>query len=103
MSAAIRNVKRFFRSIALFRRDGVADPQIADRSGDVLNLLLVRIEKQRLQWLDLQMKAIGEARWDTAGRMQIRIKQCDQIYGFVLQQIEAINTASVKDTDSDIA
>ena len=36
MSAAIRNVKRFFRSIALFRRDGVADPQIADRSGDEL-------------------------------------------------------------------
>lgn len=30
----LETVYRFFCSIALFRRDGVADPQIDDRSGD---------------------------------------------------------------------
>lgn len=30
----LETVCRFFRSIALFRRDRIADPQIDDRSGD---------------------------------------------------------------------
>ena len=99
----LETVSQFFRSIAVFRRDGTADPQIADRSGDVLDLLRGRIERQRLQWVNAQIKAVSQSRWDTAGRMEIRIRQCDQILGFVSQQVEAMNTASTKDVDSTIA
>ena len=96
---------RFFRNIPLFRRDGVADPQIPDRSGDefldvaIGTILTFRASSEA--FASSSKPETNEAFYD-----QGRLSAFDGAIG-VLRTIKANqenrNAASVKDTDSDIA
>ena len=82
LSEAKTKALRFFRNIPLFRRDGVADPQIPARSGDELRYApLASVTKTNATIARLSELLADD---DTKGNSEHK-------------------HASVKDTDSDIA